>query len=207
MKLFVIFLAFILMSVCEGPPSPNVDHSKHDHNASNNLTTDHSKMQSSPGAAQAPQELQFIDTMIAHHHGAVDMALLVNTRTQRDEMKSLAREILEEQRREIAQMQQWRDSWFAGAKPAVNMNFPGMGTGMSGMDIGKLNSLKANDFDAEFLRQMIPHHEGAIEMARALNARNDFSELQQMADSIIRSQTAEAAQMKNWLNDWSASTK
>jgi len=207
MKYLVIFLAYVFLSVCERPPSPNVDHSKHDHNASNIKAMDHSTMESSPGAADAPHELQFIDTMIAHHHGAVDMALLVNTRTQRDEMKKLAQGILQEQRREIAQMQQWRETWFAGAKPAVNMDFPGMRTGMSGMDMGRLNSLKANEFDIEFVRQMIPHHEGAVEMAKALKAGNAYAELQQLADSIIGSQTAEVAQMNEWLSVWSSSAK
>jgi len=31
-------------------------------------------MKSSPNAANAPYDLQFLDTMIAHHQGAVDMA-------------------------------------------------------------------------------------------------------------------------------------
>jgi uncharacterized protein (DUF305 family) len=207
MKFIVIFVAFLYLSVCEGPPSPNVDHSKHDHTQSTNGITDHSKMESSPGVGDAPHELQFIDTMIAHHQGAVDMALLVNTRSQRDVMKKLAQGILKEQRQEIAQMQQWREAWFAGAKSAVNMDFPGMKKGMSGMDMGRLNSLKANEFDIEFLRQMIPHHEGAIEMAKALKAGNEYADMQQLADSIIASQTAEVAQMKEWLSGWSGSAR
>ena len=104
-------------------------------------------------------------------------------------------------------MQQWREAWFAGAKSAVNMDFPGMKKGMSGMDMGRLNSLKANEFDIEFLRQMIPHHEGAIEMAKALKAGNEYADMQQLADSIIASQTAEVAQMKEWLSGWSGSAR
>jgi soluble lytic murein transglycosylase len=59
---------------------------------------DHSKMESSPGASDAPHALQFIDTMNAHHDGAIDMAQLVKTRTNRDEMKKLAQNIIDAQR-------------------------------------------------------------------------------------------------------------
>ena len=161
-------------------------------------------MESSPGAAEAPQALQFIDTMIAHHQGAIDMAQLVNTRTQRAEMKKLAQGIIDEQRREIADMQMWRKKWFGDAKPALNTDFPGMKTGMAEMNTVKLAGLKANEFDIEFIRQMIPHHEGAIEMAKALKTDDTYAELSKLADNIIRAQTAEIDQMKEWLGAWTA---
>lgn len=168
---------------------------------------DHSKMESSPGAAEAPLALQFIDTMIAHHQGAIEMAVLADTRTQRDEMKKLAAGILEEQRREIVEMQQLRKKWFGDAKPALNMDLSGMRAGMSGMDTIKLTGLKAHDFDVEFIKQMIPHHEGAIEMAKAVLNDDNYAELTKLSESIIRSQTAEIEQMKSWLGAWSATEK
>lgn len=207
MKILVLVFAAAIFSVCDRPPSADADHSKHDHTQITHGVIDHSKMESSPGSAEAPHALQFIDTMIAHHQGAVDMALLANTRTQRDEMKKLTRGIIAEQRREIADMQAWRSKWFGEAKAAVNMDFPGMRTGMSGMDTVKLAGLKGNEFDVEFLRQMIPHHAGAIEMAKALKTDDNYAELGNFADSIIASQSAEIEQMKGWLGNWSATEK
>lgn len=208
MKLAVLIFAVVFLSVCDRPPTGEADHSKHDHTQTNHGVMDHSKMESSPGAAEAPQVLQFIDTMIAHHQGAVDMAQLVNTRTNRDEMKKLAQSILDEQRREIANMQAWRKDWFADAKPALNMDFPGMRSGMAGMDNVKLAGLKSNEFDIEFIKQMIPHHEGAIEMAKALKADDEkYAELRNMAEAVISTQSAEIEQMKGWLGEWSATHK
>ena len=204
MKLAVLLLAAVVLSVCERPPTHEPDHSKHDHTQTNHGVMDHSKMESSPGAAGAPHVLQFIDTMIAHHQGAIDMAQLVNTRTNRDEMKKLAQNIIDEQRREISDMQAWRINWFGDAKPALNMDFPGMKTGMAGMDYLKLDGLKANEFDVEFIKQMIPHHEGAIEMARALKAEDRYAELGAMAEAVIKTQSAEIEQMKGWLGAWSS---
>jgi uncharacterized protein (DUF305 family) len=205
MKTLLVILAAAFLSVCDRPPAPtNADHSLHDHSNTNHGSMDHSKMESSPGAAAAPQELQFLDTMIVHHQGAIDMAQLVNTRSQRPEMKKLAQAIIDEQRREITQMRAWREKWFSEAKPAINMDFPGMRAGMAGMDMVKLDSLKSNEFDLEFLRQMIPHHEGAVEMSKALRSSDSYAELKEFSESIIKAQTAEIEQMKVWLDSWSA---
>ena len=202
MKLLTIVLLAVVLNVCERPPAGNTDHSAHDHSNANHGTMDHSNMESSPGAAEAPQALQFIDTMIAHHQGAVDMALLVNTRTSRPEMKAFAQKIADEQRKEIAEMQSMRTKWFSNAKPAINMAFPGMTEGMHGMDMTKLNQLKGNEFDTEFIRQMIPHHEGAILMAKALKSEDNYAELKTLADKMIADQSAEITQMIVWLTDW-----
>jgi uncharacterized protein (DUF305 family) len=207
MKYLLIVAAVLMLAVCDRPPSGEADHSMHDHSQMNHGPMDHAKMESSPGAAEAPFALQFIDTMIAHHQGAIDMALLADTRTQREEIKKLAAGIIDEQRREIAQMQQWRKKWFGDAKPALNMDFPGMKTGMSGMDTVKLAGLKASEFDVEFIRQMIPHHEGAIEMANALRADDKYAELTALSESIIQTQSAEIEQMKSLLGAWSATEK
>ena len=100
-------------------------------------------------------------------------------------------------------MREWRIKWFGDAKPAVNMDLPGMHTGMSGMDLKKLELLKANEFDVEFLKQMIPHHEGAIEMAKAISPADKYPELIELREAIMRTQTAEIAKMKAWLMVWS----
>jgi uncharacterized protein (DUF305 family) len=159
-------------------------------------------MTSSPGASEAPYELQFIDTMIVHHQGAIDMAQLVATRAQHEELRQLAKSIISDQQREIAEMKAWRSNWFGANPQAINMDLPGMHEGMSGMDLAKLDSLKGNDFDLEFIRQMVPHHEGAVMMAKELLAMDAHAELKTLAQSIVQSQTAEVAQMKTWQKEW-----
>ena len=183
-----------------------VDHSQMDHSKMGHGSMDHSKMASSPGAADSPVDLQFIDSMIAHHQGAVDMAKLGIGRAGRAEMKTFCAAVIADQEREITQMKRWRDEWFKNASPAINMDFPGMREGMNGMDMSKLEALAGNDFDVEFVRQMVPHHEGALLMSRALIQRNDDeaprTELRRLAESIIKTQDLEIAQMKKWLAEW-----
>src|SRR4051794_17220047 len=45
---------------------------------------------SAPGAAQQPYDLQFIDTMIVHHEGAITMSQMVLSKSQRPELKDFA---------------------------------------------------------------------------------------------------------------------
>lgn len=211
--LFIVSLSFALVS-CEGPPSVKetpIDHNTMDHSKMDHSKMGHSGMASSPNAAQAPYELQFIDTMIVHHQGAVDMAQLADTRAASTELKTLATAIIADQQKEIAQMKKWREEGFAGQPPAVNMDFPGMSDGMKGMDMGKLDSLKAREFDAEFVNQMIPHHEGAVAMAKDAVAKYPSAatqtplanELRTFAESIINAQESEIKQMREWQKAWS----
>ncbi|WP_066378858.1 DUF305 domain-containing protein [Anabaena sp. CA = ATCC 33047] len=71
------------------------------------------------GPADADYDLRFIDAMILHHQGAVDMAKEVQQKSNRPEMQKLAADIIKAQNQEIAQMQQWRKAWYpqVGVKP------------------------------------------------------------------------------------------
>ena len=163
---------------------------------------DHSKMESSPGAADAPYELQFLDTMIVHHGGAIDAAQLVATRAQHEELRQLAKAIIADQQREVAKMKRWRSQWFGDSPQAVNMDLPGMRDGMEDMDLSKLDALKENDFDLEFIRQMVPHHEGAVTMANDILTRDVHPELKNLAENIVKSQSNEIETMKAWQAEW-----
>lgn len=213
---FATLLISLLLGGCSGTGPSHTDHKGHvtgsnsngnsaavDHNALGHVSqADHGHMQSSPNAASAPFDLQFIDTMTAHHQGAVDMAMLAETRAQHPELKELAANIIDAQEREIAKMSEWRDRWFGEKPKAVNMEFPGMSHGMGGMDLKRLESLKGNEFDLEFIRQMIPHHEGAVDMAKALRQQDSQSELKELSADIIQDQELEIKQMRAWLTAW-----
>jgi uncharacterized protein (DUF305 family) len=165
-------------------------------------TMDHGTMESSPGAANAPYELQFLDTMIVHHGGAIDAAQLVATRAQHKELIELAKAIVVDQQREVAKMKQWRLEWFGDSPPAINMDLPGMRDGMKDMDLSKLDALKENDFDLEFIRQMVPHHEGAVTMAKDVLSHEVHPEVKELAGDIVRSQSDEIEKMKAWQESW-----
>ena len=62
------------------------------------------------GPADAEYDLRFIDAMRLHHQGAIAMAQDARQKSQRPEIKELAREIATSQQTEIDQMKQWRQA-------------------------------------------------------------------------------------------------
>ncbi|HEX9961895.1 MAG TPA: DUF305 domain-containing protein [Pyrinomonadaceae bacterium] len=179
-----------------------MNHGNMNHQPMNRDAMNHSEMKSSPNAANAPYDLQFLDTMIAHHQGAVDMAKMAAAKAEHAELKALAANVITSQEKEIGEMKSWREKWFAGEAPAMNMEMAGMSDSMKDMDMTKLGSLTGNAFDLEFIEQMIPHHEGAVIMAKEALQKSQRAEIKNMANAIIRDQEAEIKQMKGWQAAW-----
>jgi uncharacterized protein (DUF305 family) len=58
------------------------------------------------------------------------------------------------------------------------------------------------DYDLRFIDAMIPHHEGAVSMAKEVLQKSQRAELKQLAQAMITAQQAEIDQMKQWRQTW-----
>lgn len=116
----------------------------------------------------------------------------------------------------------WQDiaNSSASATTTAPMSIPSGGS-MSGMPIGDAQMMKAmnkmaaamkgvhlnGEQDNDFMQMMIPHHEAAIEMAQVELRYGYHPQLKAVARDIIKGQTTEIAQMRQWLCTWDADCK
>ena len=75
--------------------------------------------------------------------------------------------------------------------------------GMDRMHADMMEGMMAADIDVAFVCGMIPHHQGAIDMAKAELAHGDDPWARQLAEKIIAAQEQEIAEMKDWLEQQS----
>ena len=120
----------------------------------------------------SPDDVKFMQDMIPHHNQAVQMAALVDDRTNRQELLDVAGRIDASQADEIEFMQQWlRERGETVPDPTAHeaMHTSHKMAGMaSPEDMAKLAEVKDTAFDRLFLDLMITHHEGAVTMVEEL---------------------------------------
>ncbi|MER7394162.1 DUF305 domain-containing protein [Streptomyces sp. NPDC000151] len=168
-------------------------------------------------------DVKFAQLMIPHHQQAVAMSELADGRAKDPQVKDLATEIEKAQGPEIEKMRSWLKAW---GKPESSSSMPGMdhgsgsdsssmpgmdhgsgssdGSGMSGMmsakDMDELKAATGTDFDTMFVKMMIDHHNGAIDMAEDEQKNGKNATAKKLADDVVKNQKAEVERMNKILD-------
>ena len=138
-------------------------------------------------------DIMFAQMMIPHHEQAIELAdmALDPTLMASEQVKALASQIKNAQDPEIDLMAQWLDDW---EQPLMDMSVDHSMT-MEGMlsvdELGAIGQMNGEEFDQAWIRAMISHHKGAIEMADTVKAEGESALVQELADAIIQAQKSE----------------
>ena len=158
----------------------------------------------------------FARDMSQHHLQGVEMANLVPERSTDPEVRQLAFDIAETQQNQAGRMQGWLALWGlppSGGDPMAWMGSAGGHAGhdmaempgglMPGMatesELAQLRSLSGTEFDVEFLRLMIRHHQGGFDMAQYAAEHAEVPAVADLAGTIAETQTAEVTTMEGML--------
>lgn len=142
---------------------------------------------------------RFIDSMVPHHEGAVEMAEVALENSGREEILDLSRDIVRTQEAEIGELQDIKREEFGTSEIPL---------GMSGGDMEMMGMMDAEElarqrpFDKAFIDAMIPHHESAIDMANVVLKESENPRLRELATDIVEAQEREIAQMEGWRKEW-----
>ena len=110
----------------------------------------------------------FMNHMIVHHEQALTLSRLAPNRTNTQEILDLAGRIDVSQEDEISFMQGWLEERNIEVHAHMSMHHMKMMGMASDQDIAELSRSKGMEFDELFLRLMIAHHEGALDMVKEL---------------------------------------
>jgi uncharacterized protein (DUF305 family) len=161
------------------------------------------------GGMMAPSEMlmeggeysdeRFVDAMVPHHQGAIDMAEVALENAEHLELLQLAENVISTQQAEIEQLRSIKEQEFGTSEVSTQMNPEEME--MMGME-DPTELADQRPFDEAFINAMIPHHESAIEMAQVALAESDNPAVRDLAGRIVDDQTREIEQMRGWLEEW-----
>lgn len=144
----------------------------------------------------------FIVQMIPHHQAAIEMSQNILKYTTCRPLEKIASGIITEQTESIRQMQAALEACSLcqnseKALCAYQSRFDGIiGTMLHGMAAAP----KSNCLDTAFMREMIPHHLGAIRMSENALRFPICKELSPILEAIISSQTRGVRQMRSLLS-------
>lgn len=137
-------------------------------------------------------ERDFLEAMVPHHQEAIDTAIIVREKGEANEVvQTLARDIIETQTAEIAQMREWYEEWYG--EPLPEAPYTPM--------MRNLTSLEGSALNRVFIEDMILHHQGAVEMVMSVSPYVVRDELRSFMVNILTTQTSDITLMKSWLSE------
>ena len=137
-------------------------------------------------------DVAFVAAMVVHHEQAVELAELAPGRAVDPELAELAARIAVTQAAEAESMRRWLERRSSrDAASGDHDHAEGMAGEISRSTIDRAAGLSGAEFDRLFVAAMIPHHQGALEMAEARMAASGDPAVARWARAIATAQALE----------------
>lgn len=133
----------------------------------------------------------FIEEMIPHHEEAVSSSREVLAVAKDADVRKIAGAIVGAQDKEIATMKGWYSEWFG--KPYAP-------TGVYRSMMKPISGLSVSEAERTYVTGMIAHHEHAVAMAEDIRKTTSRAELKNLANDVVRTQTAEIGELRALLS-------
>lgn len=143
---------------------------------------------------------RFIDAMVPHHQGAVEMARVALENAEHEEIRQLSENIVSTQRAEIEELKSIKQEEFGTSRVPMQMSPEQMAD--MGMMTDPQELANQEPFDRAFIDAMIPHHRSAIEMAEVASDESSIPRIKELAGEIITTQQQEIEQLQQWREVW-----
>ncbi len=142
-------------------------------------------------------DMDFVNMMIEHHQGAIDMSEEELKSGADEKMKGMAQNIITSQKEEQSKL---RDIVKNSKLMKMEMGkHDELTKGMEQMKAKMTTMQISGNTDKDFAMMMISHHESAVKMSKDELSHGMNSQLKQMATKTITDQTKEINEFKNWL--------
>lgn len=133
---------------------------------------------------------QFILGMVPHHQEAIDSSIELLAIATDPDVRAVAQDIITAQIDEVNSMKEWYTEWYQkdyrdDGKYKLMMRSP--------------QGLTARQAEAEYISDMIGHHEHAVLMAQDLLSFSNRPELRLLSENVIATQTTEILSLKTML--------
>ena len=136
------------------------------------------------GGRMGEHDRRFIEMMVPHHQDAIEMAQKAVQFAKHPELLPFAQKIIDVQTAENQQMRTLYRQWYGRELP------------------GTTPQPYTWESDEAFLQEMITHHQMGVHMARMEVRMGRRAPLRELARGMVSGQTAEIAQMSEWLKEW-----
>jgi uncharacterized protein (DUF305 family) len=137
-------------------------------------------------------EIMFAQMMIPHHEQAISMSETALKKSRNQAILKLSNQIKSLQGTEKSQLAYWLKATDSSMTMDHDMQMSGM---LTTKELASLKRLTGTQFDRAFLRLMIKHHQGAIEMLDLISDSKNM-EAKALAKAINSAQSKEITSMK-----------